>query len=587
MPLVNLKSNLSQIKETKSTPLKVGKTGFGLPYVKTIVDSEKTPSPVEILHTDTTSRTGRFPLAEYYAQAKGSGRLSARQSSNLFFKEPFIIRDIGDRWGKYDSFGLGDSKFGNTLEGVLRFGAGLVDSIGGAVLGRTPSEYVGNAIAGLERTGKFLLTPQGVSFLAKQSALMQRNKQEFRTDARYGLTSNLLKLSENPRKYNFLSLGSLPGVTLINITRPDPNLVVGPYLNTIASLISDGALSLAQSVGSRIIGLGGAAVDLVGGLVGGALSKLGGKFKIPGRKIFSDINVPTPNLGVLKAGAKQVHEAAKRIADIGIDAKSHISKKTSLAIPNAKILSEVGVDKVNMIPYGKRDKSKPWTIAAEYKGKTEEELDFIPFRFEDMSGNLIVFRAILSAITDTFTPNYAEQKYIGRPDKVYVYTGTDRLVSFTFDIYPKSDQELVRLWEKMNYLAGLTYPSWAPAAGGGAGMVAPFCKLTIGDMFKDTPGYISGLTYTVQDTGTWETVFAKLPKYIQAQCTFVYIGKRLPSSTQKQYEVPWIAEEKYSSRGSNSLVNMLSGTAVDLVGLGKQTEDAKQAIKAIKRIPGF
>ena len=86
MPLVNLKSNLSQIKETKPTPLKVGKTGFGLPYVKTIVDSEKTPSPVEILHTDTTSRTGRFPLAEYYAQSKGSGRLSARQSSNLFFK---------------------------------------------------------------------------------------------------------------------------------------------------------------------------------------------------------------------------------------------------------------------------------------------------------------------------------------------------------------------------------------------------------------------------------------------------------------------------------------------------------------------
>ena len=313
--------------------------------------------------------------------------------------------------------------------------------------------------------------------------------------------------------------------------------------------------------------------------VGGALSKLGGKLKIPGKKININLNMPTLNVSALAEQARQFGEDAKRIFDIGIDAAAKISKKTALSIPNAKILSEVGVDRVNMMPYGKRDKSKPWTTVAEYKGKTEEEIDFIPFRFEDMSGNLIVFRAILSAITDTFTPSYSEQKYIGRPDKVYVYTGTDRAISFTFSIYPKSDQELVRLWEKMNYLAGLTYPTWDDT---GMGMVAPFCKLTIGDMFKDTPGYISGLTYTVQDTGTWETVFAKLPKYIQAQCTFVYIGKRLPSSTQKQYEVPWIAEEKYSSNASDQFLNLLSGTAVDLIGLGKQSE---QALKALKNIP--
>ena len=279
--------------------------------------------------------------------------------------------------------------------------------------------------------------------------------------------------------------------------------------------------------------------------------------------------MPTPDLEAMKEQARQFGEDAKKIFAIGT---AVMSKKTSLAIPNAKILSEVCIDKVNMIPYGDRDRAKT------SDGKTEEEIDFIPFRFEDMSGNLIVFRAILSAITDAFTPSYAEQKYIGRPDKVYVYTGTDRLVSFTFDIYPKSDQELVRLWEKMNYLAGLTYPSWDTT---GTGMVAPFCKLTIGDMFKDTPGYISGLTYTVQDTGTWETTFAKLPKYIQAQCTFVYIGKRLPSSTQKQYEVPWIAGETLGREGAlltkgrvNTVVNLLGDSA-------KLGNEAIASIKAL------
>ena len=114
-------------------------------------------------------------------------------------------------------------------------------------------------------------------------------------------------------------------------------------------------------------------------------------------------------------------------------------------------------------------------------------------------------------------------------------------------------------------------------------MIAPFCKLTIGDMFKDTSGYISGLNYTVQDNGTWETVWAKLPKYIQASCTFVYIGDRLPSSSQKHYEVPWIAEEEYSGTTSNALTSLLGDKALDLLG-GSLEEQSKQAKSFIKKL---
>ena len=73
----------------------------------------------------------------------------------------------------------------------------------------------------------------------------------------------------------------------------------------------------------------------------------------------------------------------------------------------------------------------------------------------------MVFRAILSGITDTFSPEYSPERYVGRPDPVYVYQGTSREIGFTFDVYPKSDQELVFLWEKLNYLAGQTYPHWS------------------------------------------------------------------------------------------------------------------------------
>ena len=117
------------------------------------------------------------------------------------------------------------------------------------------------------------------------------------------------------------------------------------------------------------------------------------------------------------------------------------------------------------------------------------------------------------------------------------------------------------MWEKLNYLAGLTYPDWAPAAGGGKGMISPFSTLTIGQMYTNAPGYISSLTYTVQDNGTWETTFAKLPKYIQVGCTFVYVGDRLPASTQKHFDLPWVAEEKY--------VPELTSTFNKLLDIGK------------------
>ena len=90
-------------------------------------------------------------------------------------------------------------------------------------------------------------------------------------------------------------------------------------------------------------------------------------------------------------------------------------------------------------------------------------------------------------------------------------------------------------------------------------MIAPFSELTIGQMYNNTPGIITSLAYTVMDTGTWETVFAKLPKYIQVSCTFTHIGKRLPSATQKHFELPWVAEEEYFGSGlRNQFFNALS-----------------------------
>ena len=220
--------------------------------------------------------------------------------------------------------------------------------------------------------------------------------------------------------------------------------------------------------------------------------------------------------------------------------------KTVLSGLDKSAFVDLNVDKVNLIPYSEE----------EYDGVSYENLDWIPFKFVDARNDKpIVFRAILSGISDAFSPEYSSERYVGRPTNVYVYQGTTRNISFTFDVYPKSDTELVTLWEKLNYLAGLTYPHLDST---GQGMISPYSKLTIGDMYRDAPGYISSLTYTVQDNGTWETTFAKLPKYIQVQCEFIYIGKHLPTAEQKHYDPKWIpilGRENFTDKAAKWLVD--------------------------------
>ena len=208
------------------------------------------------------------------------------------------------------------------------------------------------------------------------------------------------------------------------------------------------------------------------------------------------------------------------------------------------------VNKTNIIAYGDYNNVED----------LQKQEGLIPFRFKDVLNNKILsFDAILSGITDTITPEYSSERYIGRPESVYVYQGVGRSVSFTFDVYPMTRQELPVIWEKLNYLVGLCYPNWVDSPYAGVQvegikpitMVSPICELTIGDMYNNTPGYLSSLTMTVQDGTTWEfEENLKLPHYIQVSVEFVYIGKYLPNAKGKHFELNWLSDNSGDGSGT-------------------------------------
>ena len=547
-------------------------------YVNIRNDKHRQPSPLQVLHTKDNF------IDDYYAQLKNDSGLGIRKNTGpatlSLLKQPFIVRDIGNNWGldRFNPDNIKGIDLGSTGE-VLKLGMNILDQLGGAVIGRQPSVFVSRAFADYARTGAFLLSAKGIGFLAKQMILKRTNVQNVRTDVKYGITNDLDKYFIDTQKYNILSLASQPGIGSLqfSINKKSIDQVVKKLdfeelkdkltfrtppeirdtfeslkrynveIDSKLNFTPPDLLELISPVGTLVSNFVSRGVDYL-------------KSKLPSFQLaspFADVKVPKLKnpLGTggdfgqgLVNGLRKASDAVGTIAQAVKDASPSLtinserlpvdSSKHKAIDQNLKVFGEVGIDKVNLIPYGKRETAK-------YNEETEEQLDFIPFRFEDRKGNLIVFRALLSGITDTFTPEYASERYIGRPDNVYVYQGTTREISFTLDIYPKSAKELPILWEKMNYLAGLTYPDWTGAVGGGMGMVAPFSKLTIGQMYADMPGYLSSLTYSVQDSGTWETMFAQVPKYIQAACTFVYVGDRLPSFDQKHYDMPWLGDKKF------------------------------------------
>lgn len=197
------------------------------------------------------------------------------------------------------------------------------------------------------------------------------------------------------------------------------------------------------------------------------------------------------------------------------------------------------VDRINILPIIDGD-----SFAGVDGGDLPEVItnnpDFIKFMFKDVVNNkYLVFRAILDGISDTITPEFNEEKYIGRPDKLYTYSGTERNIQFNFKIYPKTKQELPVLIEKLNYLVGMCYPSYTQSER----MITPFIELTLGDMFNKAPGLLGGLTVTVEDETTWEIDEGlQYPHFISCACEFKYIGgkQNIPVALGKHYDIPWL-----------------------------------------------
>tara|TARA_R110000824_G_scaffold1547_2_gene7698 strand:+ start:3428 stop:5110 length:1683 start_codon:yes stop_codon:yes gene_type:complete len=174
--------------------------------------------------------------------------------------------------------------------------------------------------------------------------------------------------------------------------------------------------------------------------------------------------------------------------------------------------------------------------ADKIEGKTSAPYG-MPFYFKDLrDGAYITFRAYLDGITENVSPSWEPSNYIGRSEPAYVYTRTERDISFNLKIFAHTKNELMMIYKKLNRLTSLCYPEYKKDVllDNKTRMKPPLTKFRLGELFgsnnDELIGFIKSLTYSVPDEGVWETEYGKrVPKYITVAINYQVIHAKTPS----------------------------------------------------------
>lgn len=171
--------------------------------------------------------------------------------------------------------------------------------------------------------------------------------------------------------------------------------------------------------------------------------------------------------------------------------------------------------------------------------------DLIKFFFEDAAKgkNVMPFRCTLTGLSDSFAPGWNRIDIMGRPDGAYQYSSFERTISFGFIAHATSRSEMIPMWRKLNYLASYTMPEYnAFAAPSG-----PFMRLTIGDLYHRCPGFLTSLSYTFPDEGSWDIAAdfdnsthaepKQLPMSVEVAVSYTIISDYRPQLMGRVYDL--------------------------------------------------
>ena len=133
--------------------------------------------------------------------------------------------------------------------------------------------------------------------------------------------------------------------------------------------------------------------------------------------------------------------------------------------------------------------------------------DLVKFYFYDIVNNIFIpFNATVKGLQENNAATWEPIEYLGRPDKLYYYKGFTRDVSFNFKVVAHSVKELLPMWQRVNYLVGLTRPSNYTSTINGGFMIPPMVQFTLGDFYKNHCVVLNSCNVSIPEDASWELI---------------------------------------------------------------------------------
>ena len=131
----------------------------------------------------------------------------------------------------------------------------------------------------------------------------------------------------------------------------------------------------------------------------------------------------------------------------------------------------------------------------------------VKFYFYDIVNNIFIpFSATVKGLQENNAATWEPIEYLGRPDKLYYYKGFTRDVSFNFKVVAHSVKELLPMWQRVNYLVGLTRPSNYTSTINGGFMIPPMVQFTLGDFYKNHCVVLNSCNVSIPEDASWELI---------------------------------------------------------------------------------
>tara|TARA_B100001059_G_scaffold96872_1_gene96107 strand:- start:28625 stop:30547 length:1923 start_codon:yes stop_codon:yes gene_type:complete len=485
---------------------------------------------------------------------------------NSYIKHPLILRGI-QRDGSSDPQHWGI----NVGPGL----SGAFDIPRGGILTATNRTLIDTA-----RIGKFLASPKGIGFLAKQVGYQ------------------LMNPKAETRIYNPLSLGSLAPIVHINRHAGASNALIGGLVSELTK--TDLHASLRKNLFKNFDGNSSNNSISIGSQISQLSSKIGGPGSVLGIggtiiRRYEDTSLATQLIGTRAGTLTEINAILNRLfpnlpADYVYHRYSYekpfITKQDATESSN-EIKSEFGETEVTRPfkgPKGggiakntEKEKGLDYTLlpyndipvrpigttaiirtkdgkSESYEGKSnfgtnlellnkidkDPEKSLIDFKFKS-DDHEVILKAYLGTLSDQFAPSWEGTADQGRADSRYQYSAFERSISLDFKVVAEqgksgdtaSPDGFKAIWNKLQNLGRMTHPVY-----GSEGFYGQKVDVTIGKLFNATPMIITDLGFDWDNETPWEIdPDYQSPLYTNVIMSCIVLGKKRPQNDNKLYDI--------------------------------------------------